>query len=138
MQTTTTAEQIRTALAEGLAESREDLAAAYLFGSVARGTMRESSDVDVAVLYRTEPPRTLEGMGFDLGYDLSEKVGRTVDVVVLNRAPADLVHRVLRDGVLLLERDRSARVRFEVAKRAEYFDLLPYLEQYRAPRGEKP
>jgi len=52
-------------------------------------------------------------------------------VVVLNDAPADLVHRVLRDGVLVLETDRSARIRFEVAKRNEYFDLLPILRRYR-------
>jgi hypothetical protein len=37
-----------------------------------------------------------------------------VQLVVLNRAPADLVHRVLRDGVLLLDRDPGARIRFEV------------------------
>lgn len=49
----------------------------------------------------------------------------------MNRAPADLVHRILRDGELLIENDRSRRVRFEVARRAEYFDLLPVLERYR-------
>jgi hypothetical protein len=43
----------------------------------------------------------------------------------------DLVHRVLRDGVLLLERDRSARIRFEVRARNDYFDLLPHLRRYR-------
>jgi hypothetical protein len=38
---------------------------------------------------------------------------------------------VLRDGQLLIERDRRARSAFEVARRNEYFDLLPYLRQYR-------
>jgi hypothetical protein len=41
------------------------------------------------------------------------------------------VHRVLRDGVLLLDHDRSARIAFEVRSRNEYFDLLPILERYR-------
>ena len=58
-------------------------------------------------------------------------MGRPVDVVVLNRAPVDLVHRVLRDGQLLCDRDPSARIRFEVQARNAYFDLLPYLRQYR-------
>jgi len=44
----------------------------------------------------------------------------------------DLVHRILRDGILCLDRDRSARIRFEVKARGEYFDLLPYLQRYRA------
>jgi hypothetical protein len=50
---------------------------------------------------------------------------------VLNTAPPDLVHRVLRDGVLVLERDASARIRFEVRARNEYFDLRPRLDEYR-------
>jgi hypothetical protein len=39
-----------------------------------------------------------------------------VQVVVLHAAPTDLVHRVLRDGILVLENDASRRVRFEVAE----------------------
>jgi predicted nucleotidyltransferase len=113
---------------------RDGLVAAYLFGSVARGTAHAASDVDIAILLDRDPPRTLDGLPLDLEGDLERLAGRPAQVVVLNRAPLDLVHRVLRDGVLVLERDRSARVRFEVRARAEYLDLLPYLRQYRAPR----
>jgi len=55
-----------------------------------------------------------------------------VQLVVLNRAPADLVHHVLRDGRLLLDRDRATRIRFEVEPRNEYFDLAPLRSRYRA------
>ena len=51
--------------------------------------------------------------------------------MLLNRAPADLVHRVLRDGKLVLDRAPAARVRFEVRSRAEYFDLAPLRALYR-------
>ena len=98
------------------------IAAAYLYGSVARGTARESSDVDVAVLFERDPPRTLEGLHGDLAQALDDCLGRTVDLVILNHAPVDLVHRVLRDGVLVCDANRSARVRFEVRARNEYFD----------------
>jgi len=54
-----------------------------------------------------------------------------VEAVVLNRAPADLVHRVLRDGILVLDRDRASRLRFEVRARNEYFDLAPLRRLYR-------
>jgi hypothetical protein len=50
----------------------------------------------------------------------------------MNEAPVDLVHRVLRDGILVCESDRNARVSFEVRSRNEYFDLLPYLRRYRS------
>lgn len=105
--------------------------AAYLFGSEARGSARSDSDVDVAVLLRQPPPTTLEGLQLDLAAEIERKIGREVDLVVLNRAPPDLVHRVLRDGRLLLEADRAGRIAFEVRARNEYFDLLPILERYR-------
>lgn len=103
----------------------------YLYGSMARGEAHRGSDIDIAVLYAEPPPSTLEGLGLDLGSALEQYTGRPVDVVVLNRAPVDLVHRVLRDGELLCDRDPSARIRFEVQARSAYFDLLPYLRQYR-------
>lgn len=107
------------------------IAAAYLFGSEARGTAYAGSDVDVAVLFSAEPPKGLAGLAFGLQGELERRFHRAVDLVVLNRAPADLVHRVLRDGKILAEPDRSHRIRFEVAKRNEYFDLLPFLRRYR-------
>ena len=49
----------------------------------------------------------------------------------MNRAPVDLRTRVLRDGVLLVDRDPSLRIRFEVRTRNEWFDLQPILREYR-------
>jgi predicted nucleotidyltransferase len=103
----------------------------YMYGSVARGEARGDSDIDVAVLYAQEPPPTLDGLGLELGSTLERLLGRPVDLVILNRAPLDLIHRVLRDGVLVYDSDPSSRIRFEVHARSAYFDLLPYLRQYR-------
>lgn len=129
-----TVERVTAAVREVLGRAGEErrAAAVYLFGSLARGTWREGSDVDLGVLFAREPEPTLEGWGFDLEGDVEKLLGVPVQLVALNRAPADLVHRVLRDGVLLMDTDRSARIRFEVAKRNEYFDLLPHLERYRS------
>ena len=118
-------------VAEALVSVDDRLLAAYLFGSVARGTNSSSSDVDVGVLLRTTPSGNLNDLRFGLEGDLERALGRTTQVVVLNNAPPDLVHRVLRDGMLLLDRDRAARIRFEVRVRNEYFDLLPILNRYR-------
>ena len=105
--------------------------AVYLFGSVARGTARTTSDVDVAVLFRTTPTPTLDSGRFDLESALDAVLHRPVQVVVLNTAPPDLVHRVLRDGILVLDRDPSTRLQFEVRLRNEYFDLEPVRRMYR-------
>jgi uncharacterized protein len=120
-------------------EGRErEVVAVYLFGSAGRGTDGAGSDVDVGLLLRTDPPPTLAGLCGDLAYELERVLRREVDLVVLNRAPADLVHRVLRDGHLVFESDRSSRIAFEVRRRREYFDLLPVLLEYRRPRGTRP
>jgi hypothetical protein len=85
------------------------------------------------VLFEQTPPSTLAGagVGFDLAADLQEDLHLPVDLVVANTAPVDLMHRVLRDGVLVAERNPSRRVRFEVATRNEWFDLKPILDEYR-------
>jgi predicted nucleotidyltransferase len=107
--------------------------AAYLFGSVARGEAHSDSDVDVGILFATEPPATLDSPQFAIEAELERLLGRPVQVVALNRASADLVHRVLRDGHLVLDRDRSARIRFEVRSRNQYFDMAPIRRLYRYP-----
>ena len=70
-------------------------------------------------------------MALDLADDLQKALRAPVDLVVLNRASPDLIHRILRDGILVCEFDCAARVRFEVDARRRYFDLLPYLREYR-------
>lgn len=121
-------EDLADTLRAWLQEHAPDVAAAWLFGSRARGTATAASDVDVAVLFRGSVP---PARALDIEGGLERAVRHEVQVTALNAAPADLVHRVLRDGVLLVENDRSARVRFEVARRNEYWDLLPYLQLYR-------
>ena len=123
--------RIETSLRSFFAANPGDAVAVYLYGSVARGTAREGSDVDVGVLLEKDPPRTLQGLKLDLEADLEDLVEVPVQLIVLNRAPVDLIHRVLRDGKLLLDRDRSKRIQFEVKARSEYFDLLPILQRYR-------
>lgn len=112
-----------------------ELIAAYIFGSVARDSAGARSDVDVALLYARAPEPGLAGLGFDVAFDLEQRLRRPVDVVVLNHASPDLAHRVLRDGILVLEGDRRARVAFEVRSRAQYFDLAPLRRLYRHTAG---
>jgi len=123
--------QLEQRVTEELASADDRLVAAYLFGSVARGTDSSSSDIDVGLLLRTAPSGELNDLRFNLEGNLERALGQRTQVVILNDAPPDLVHRVLRDGRLLLDRDRAARIRFEVRARNEYFDLLPILNRYR-------
>jgi len=82
-------------------------------------------------LYRVPPKPTLLDQPFELQARLESALSRPVDIVVMNTAPVDLVHRILRDGQLLHEADKGRRIAFEVQARNAYFDLLPILQRYR-------
>jgi uncharacterized protein len=113
------------------AQREKNLVAGYVFGRVGRGSSRPSSDVDIAILYATPPIPAVSGPASDMQAELEGLLGRSVDLIVLNGAPVDLVHRVLRDGKIVCETDRRARIDFEVGARRKYLDLLPVLRRYR-------
>ena len=79
---------------------------ALLFGSAATGTLRDDSDIDVAVATgaRLEPKarrRIVER--------IAAAAGRPVDLVDLASAGEALVGRVLREGRPIVQRDRGLR-----------------------------
>lgn len=118
----TLAERIRDALAP-----RPEVLEAYLFGSQARGDAGAHSDVDVAV-YVSEIPDSPFGYESEVSADLMRAVGTSrVDVVVLNRAPPLLYHRVLRDGVRVVARDLAATTAREGRALSRYCDYAPQL-----------
>jgi predicted nucleotidyltransferase len=122
---------ITSRLREYFEANAQGVVCVYVFGSVARGTARGRSDIDVAVLLERDPPPTLAGSAVSLGGDLERYLGYPVDLVVLNRASVDLVHRVLRDGLLVFDPRPRERIQFEVRARNAYFDLKPVLDRYR-------
>ncbi|HQZ18643.1 MAG TPA: nucleotidyltransferase domain-containing protein, partial [Vicinamibacteria bacterium] len=71
--------------------AHEDVIVAYLFGSAARGELRPSSDVDVAVLVPGQAGPTLSSLRLSLQADLQEAAHRPVDLVILNQASPDLI-----------------------------------------------
>lgn len=124
----TTAE-VRDTLRSFFTDQHDGIDAVYLFGSFARGTARPHSDVDVAVLFTETPPSTLDHPAFVLDSDLQELMHREVQIVTLNTASPDLAFRILRDGILLVEPDRSHRIAFEVRALNEYRRALPSLHR---------
>lgn len=119
-------DDLRAALT-GALERRPEVLDAYLFGSQATGRAQAHSDIDVAV-YVASVPDAPFGYEAQLAADLMSVLGENrVDVVVLNRAPPLLYHRVLREGVRLLSRDPRATTVREGRALSRYCDYLPQL-----------
>lgn len=114
------------------ASKRREIAAAYVFGSVATRRTRKESDVDVAILLaRPLPASRALSYRLKLMVDLGSALHRSdVDLVLLNDASPLLAHRVLSKGRLVFERSRSARVRFQVQTAGRYSDLIPMFETH--------
>ena len=116
-------ESLSARLAEVLS-GRPEILEAYLFGSTARGTAQPHSDVDVAVFVSAVPDLPF-GYEATLAAALMSALGQDrVDVVLLNRAPPLLYHRVLQDGARLLSRDPRATTGREGAALSRYCDWL--------------
>lgn len=102
------------------------IAAAWVFGSVARGDARADSDLDVAVLLRGSEEQDDVRALYALAGELERHApsGR-VDLVVLGPQGSVFRHRVLSEGVLVHDADREARLDFEERTIREYLDWKP-------------
>jgi uncharacterized protein len=108
-------------------KTQTDIAAAYLFGSLAQGRTTPRSDIDIAILLK-QVPRQLGG-ATDRQLQLMDAfrrfADREVDVVILNTSPPLLQNQVLRYGRLLYEQNQAERIMFEVRSGKIYDDLAP-------------
>jgi predicted nucleotidyltransferase len=111
--------RVEDAIVEFFTARGEGIAAAYLFGSQARGTANAASDIEVAILFSHDRPSGLDSLALDIEDDLRAKLKKPTQLLVLNHAPVDVVHRVLQDGILLVNSNPSLRIRFEVKARNE-------------------
>lgn len=106
--------------------STPSVAAAWIFGSFARGEVRADSDLDVAVLFQplAVDPRDL----LDLAARLEQATARRIDVAVLGIHDPIIAHEVLSTGILVCDADRERRIDFTTDALARYLDWAPSFE----------
>ena len=120
-------------------KTQPDIAAAYLFGSLAQGRATPRSDIDIAILLK-RVPKQLEGATdrqlrlMDVFRDFAD---REVDVGDPQHSAAGAEDQVLRYGRRLYESDRTERVDFEVRAGQEYADLQPMYDFFNQDMFQK-
>ncbi len=110
-------------------EKYPEINTAYIFGSVAKGTARPNSDLDIAV--QSEKALTTE-QHISLVEDLALATGRPIDLIDLKTAGEPLLGEILQGKKLLGSDSNHA----ELIKRHLFdsADFLPYVERMLAER----
>ena len=108
---------------------RPEVAAVYLFGSVAEATPHLLSDVDLAYL---GTDAGTEDRVFDEIYEaLQRELGEGgFDLVPLRRAPLHIQFMIATGGTLLFARDPIAAEAFGARAIARYIDFKPRRDEY--------
>jgi len=107
------------------------IAAAWLFGSAARGELRPHSNVDVGILLHDRRVTAVDEyvMLCELMARLEVvTVPLPVDVVLLEHEGPVFAHQALVDGRLILEADRERRIDFEATTVMRGIDFRPTWE----------
>jgi predicted nucleotidyltransferase len=103
---------------------------AYLFGSKVKGHANERSDWDIAI-YITDSIRK-NGLwpAFELEAQLSRAVKATVQVTILNTPlPPVFAFEILKDSILLIDREPNLRMDFENKILRHYYDWQYFLNR---------
>jgi len=58
-----------------------------------------------------------------------------VDLRIINVVPLVLQYQILKEGILLFSRDERQRSEFEAQVMSRFFEIKPYLDEYREMLG---
>lgn len=108
---------------------RDDITMSFLIGSVARETMREESDIDIAVYFSSDRiemedrDHLHEDQEDDVHADLTKLLGREIDLIVLNRAPAYICDEAVRKGRPIIIKEQGVYIDYllRVTDEAEFY-----------------
>jgi len=111
-----------------LLQSRDDILFAYVHGSFARE--EKFADIDIGIFLRN--PARLDPLDIELELEtaLQSLTRFPVDLRILNFAPLSFVYNVIKESILVVDKDADLRADFEGKTFKKYFDFAPYRKRY--------
>lgn len=116
--------------------SNSSIIAVYIFGSQVKNQSKNTSDVDIAILfdemaYKKDPIGTT-APAYLAAARVGLDTGLKTDVSVLNTASLEIAYEVITSGICLVETDKEERIKYEIALKGLYFDFKPFLDGIRS------
>jgi uncharacterized protein len=119
-----------TKLITGVLHKQPHVLFAYLFGSRPKGFANERSDWDIGVYFKEPLDEHDHWPAFELEAQLSRAIRATVQVIGLNTPLFPVFgFQIVKDGVLLLDRDKNLRMDFELRILRQYHDWQYFLKR---------
>ncbi len=128
-------ERIKNIIQELMMQKRDLIKAVYLFGSFAKGKEGEKSDIDLAFVfnerfYKEDSFRALQEAEL-LGAEISKRIHRAIDVVILNGSSLSFAYYTVRGGICVYESSTVDRILYEVTLDNKYQDFMPFIRELR-------
>ncbi len=135
-------ERIKKIIQEHIVQKRDLIRAVYLFGSFAKGKERKKSDIDLAFVfnerfYKEDPFRALQEAELS-GAEISKRIHKAVDVVILNGASLSFAYHSVRGGICVYESSTIDRILYEVSLDNKYQDFMPFIRELRDIKRRTP
>ena len=82
---------------------RQEIHTVLVYGSVAKARVRQSSDIDFAILL-SEKPKDGFVYASKLGAVLEDQCGRETDILILNSASPHIAFRAIKEGKMIYQK----------------------------------
>ena len=112
-------------------EKDQEVLFAYLYGSYVYADL-PGADIDLAVYLKIGDIKPCVKKEEELTAILAIKLHtERIDLRILNVSPFLLQYNILKERVLIFSRDEAERVDFETRVMERFFELKPYLDEYK-------
>jgi uncharacterized protein len=100
--------------------SRSEVVAVYLFGSYAKNSQHQASDVDIGILFAAEMSPQFAEKTVEYGKDLARIIRKDIHPVVMNHAGEFLAKQIFSKGKCIHQKNR----RFVSEYQMKMFSLI--------------